>query len=154
MDTPLLFWEAGMPRVLLRITAGAPPHIFSHYGCLSVKLTWTLGETITPNATTPWIIVSSLRRPQCLPGMMTLLCPPVYERESTTVPPSLPTWEDRFNCSVPSFFLDQPELPTVPRLCFRHPPNASSRLFGSIVPRASTFRRLINIKLHNYLCAS
>lgn len=91
MDTPLLFWEAGVPRALLRITAGASPHVFSHYGCLSGKLTWTLGETITPNATTPWIIVLSSRRPQCLPGMMTLLCHPICERKSTTVPPNLPT---------------------------------------------------------------
>lgn len=60
---------------------------------IRVKLTGTLGETITPSATTPWIIVSSSRRPQCLPGMMTLLCHPICERKSTTVPPSLPTWE-------------------------------------------------------------
>lgn len=129
-----------------------PARLLPLWKLIRVKLTWTLGETITPSATTPWIIVSSSRRPQCLPGMMTLLCHRICERESITVPPSLPTWEDRFTCSIPSFFLDQSELPPVPLLCFRHPPNVSSRLFGSIVSRASAFRRLIDIKLHNYLC--
>lgn len=152
MDTPLLFCEAGVPRIFLRITAGASPRVFSHCGSLSVKLTQTFGKIITPNATTPWIIVSSSRRSQCLPGMMTLLCHPICERESTTVPPSLPTWEDRFNCSVPSFILDQPEPSPVPHLCSCHPPNVSNCLFGSVVSQASAFRRYINIKLHNYLC--
>jgi hypothetical protein len=47
-----------VPRDLLRITANVLQRVLSHfYKSQSHKFTWTLGETITPNITPPWVIV-------------------------------------------------------------------------------------------------